>query len=110
MMINNMTQTDLLELKFPGIKDDIEVTDFATPATVLRYTNNWQGSAQGWLPGDNIIASSPVKFTLPKLKQFFYASHWGRPGGGIPVAINQGRDVAKLMCKHFKKEFKTTKA
>ena len=102
--------TDLLEIKFPGIKNNIEVTDFATPATVLRYTNNWQGSAQGWLPGDNIIASSPVKFTLPKLKQFYYASHWGRPGGGIPVAINQGRDVAKLICKNFKKEFITTKA
>ncbi|MBL7765882.1 MAG: NAD(P)/FAD-dependent oxidoreductase [Chitinophagaceae bacterium] len=101
---------DRLEVKYPGIREDIEVTDFATPATVLRYTNNWQGSAQGWLPGDNIIASSPVKFKLPGLKKFFYASHWGRPGGGIPVAINQGRDVAKLICKEFKKEFKTTKA
>ncbi|HOZ51025.1 MAG TPA: NAD(P)/FAD-dependent oxidoreductase [Chitinophagaceae bacterium] len=100
----------LLELKFPGIKDDIEVSDFATPATILRYTNSWQGSAQGWLPGENIVASPPVKFTLPKLKSFFYASHWGRPGGGLPVAINQGRDVAKIICKAFKKEFKTTKA
>lgn len=101
---------ELLEIKFPGIKNDIEVTDFATPATVLRYTNNWQGSAQGWLPGENIIASSPVKMTLPKLKQFYYASHWGRPGGGLPVAINQGRDVAKLICKDFKIDFKTSKA
>lgn len=101
---------ELLERKFPGIKEDIEVVDFATPATVLRYTNNWQGSAQGWLPGDNIIAPTPVKFTLPNLKNFFYASHWGRPGGGIPVAINQGRDVAKIICKNYKREFTTTKA
>lgn len=100
---------ELLELKFPGIKDDIEEVDFATPATVLRYTNNWQGSAQGWLPGENIVAPSPVKFTLPKLNNFFYASHWGRPGGGIPVAINQGRDVAKLISKKYGKEFKGEK-
>lgn len=100
---------DLLEIKFPGIKDDIEEVDFATPATVLRYTNNWQGSAQGWLPGENIYASSPVKFKLPNLENFFYASHWGRPGGGIPVAINQGRDVTKVICKSFRKEFRTEK-
>lgn len=98
--------TTLLELKFPGIKDDIEMVDFATPATVLRYTNNWQGSAQGWLPGENIMASPPVKFTLPDLENFFYASHWGRPGGGLPIAINQGRDVSKLICKKYKKNFK----
>lgn len=98
---------DLLEVKFPGIRNDIEVIDFATPATVLRYTNNWQGSAQGWLPGKNIMARTPVKQTLPGLKNFFYASHWGQPGGGIPVAVYQGRDVAKLICRKFKRGFNT---
>lgn len=98
--------TDLLELRFPGIKDDIEMVDFATPATILRYTNNWQGSAQGWLPGENIAASSPVKFTLPGLSHFYYASHWGQPGGGLPISIIQGRDVAKLISKRYKKEFR----
>ena len=98
---------ELLEIKFPGIKDDIEVVDFATPATILRYTNNTLGSAQGWLPGKNLLALSPVKFTIPGLKNFFYAGHWGQPGGGIPVAINQGRDVTKLICKKFEKDFKT---
>ncbi|MES2515093.1 MAG: NAD(P)/FAD-dependent oxidoreductase [Bacteroidota bacterium] len=89
---------DRLEIKFPGIKNDIEVIDFATPATVLRYTNNWQGSAQGWLPGKNMAAASPVKFTLPNLQNFYYASHWGRAGGGIPISLIQARDVAKLIC------------
>jgi len=88
-----------LEDKFPGIKENIEEIDFATPATILRYTNNWQGSAQGWLPGENFNAAAPVGFTLPGLKNFYYASHWSRPGGGIPVAINMGRDVAKKICK-----------
>jgi phytoene dehydrogenase-like protein len=100
---------DLLEIKFPGIKEDIEVVDFATPATVLRYTANWQGSTQGWLPGTNIIAASPVKFNLPNLKNFYYSSHWSRPGGGLPVAIDQGRAVAKTICKAYKREFTTTK-
>jgi phytoene dehydrogenase-like protein len=99
--------TEILELKYPGIKDDIEMVDFATPATVFRYTNNWQGSAQGWLPGDNVIASTPVKFKLPGLQNFYYASHWSRPGGGIPVAINMARDVTKVICNDHKMPFHT---
>ncbi len=98
---------ELLDRKMPGIKDDIEVVDFATPATILRYTNNWQGSAQGWLPGKNIGATSPVKFTLPNLENFYYASHWGQPGGGIPISIIQARDVTKLICKKQKVNFTT---
>ena len=98
---------EILEQKYPGIKDDIEMVDFATPATVLRYTNNWQGSAQGWLPGENVLAATPVKFKLPNLQNFYYASHWSRPGGGIPVAINMARDVAKIICKENDTIFKT---
>ena len=97
-----------LSMKYPDIKDQIEMVDFATPATVLRYTNNWQGSAQGWLPNDNVIASTPVKFKLPDLKNFYYASHWSRPGGGIPVAINMARDVSKIICKEHGVAFKTS--
>ena len=100
---------ELLEIKYPGIKEHIEMVDFSTPATILRYTNNWQGSAQGWLPGKNVFAPTPITFTLPKLKNFYYASHWSRPGGGIPVAINMARDVTQLICKNNKMPFKTVR-
>lgn len=98
-----------LEEKYPGIKEDIEMVDFATPATVFRYTNNWQGSVQGWLPGSKMLAKPPVGFLLPGLEGFCYSSMWNRPGGGLPVAINQGRDVCKFICKKFKIPFKTIK-
>ena len=100
---------EALEEKYPGIKEDIEMVDFATPATIYRYTNNWQGSAQGWLPGSKMLAKPPVGFLLPGLKNFYYSSMWNRPGGGLPVAINQGRDVTKYICKQFKVPFKTIK-
>lgn len=80
--------------------------DFATPATVLRYTNNWQGSAQGWLPGKSIFAASPVNYKLPNLKNFYLSSHWNRPGGGVPVALHLARDLAKLICKENQIDFK----
>jgi phytoene dehydrogenase-like protein len=87
--------------------DKIEMSDMATPATVHRYTNNWNGSTQGWLPGANLLAASPVGFTLPGLRNFYNSSHWNQPGGGLPIAIKTGRDIAKLICKSQKKRFVT---
>jgi len=97
---------DLLDQRLGGIKDKIEVIDVATPATFQRYTGNWKGSTQGWMPGKNLLARSPVGFYLPGLKNFFYSSHWNQPGGGLPIAIKTGRDVAKEICKVNKVKFK----
>ncbi len=103
------TITEILDKRLGGIKEFIEETDFATPATYLRYTNNWKGSTQGWLPGENLIALSPVKFTLPKLKNFYMGSHWNQPGGGLPIAISTGRDLTKKICKAQNKKFVSKK-
>ena len=98
---------ELLNKKIPGIKEKVEMIDVATPATVHRYTNNWKGSVQGWLPGKNLLKSTPVGFQLPGLKNFYYSSHWSQPGGGLPVAVKAGRDIAKIICKKDKKTFVT---
>ena len=94
---------DMLELKVGGIKEFVEVMDVATPATFHRYTNNWKGSTQGWLPGKNILASSPVAFELPGLKNFYYCSHWSLPGGGLPVAIKTASDLAQVISGKYHK-------
>jgi hypothetical protein len=31
------------------IRQAIEVIDVSTPATVIRYTGNWNGGMEGWL-------------------------------------------------------------
>ena len=86
-----------------GIKDFIEVTSVATPATTHQFTNNWQGSTQGWLPGKNIMAPSPVSFELPGLKNFFYGSHWSVPGGGLPIAVKTASDLAQIITRKYNK-------
>jgi len=91
--------------RLPGLRSNIEVVDIATPATFQRYTHNWKGSVQGWLPGENIISRSPVKTVLPGLKNFFFTGHWTIPGGGLPVAIKSARDVAKIICHQEKIPF-----
>jgi phytoene dehydrogenase-like protein len=95
---------DILDQKFGRIKDFVEEKDIATPATFHRYTNNWKGSTQGWLPGKNIMASSPVKFELPGLKNFFYVSHWSMPGGGLPVAVKTAHDLSQIINRKYPKK------
>ncbi len=94
--------------RLPGLGTNTEVIDIATPATFRRYTHNWKGSVQGWLPGENIISQSPVKSVVPGLKNFFFTGHWTIPGGGLPVAIKSARDVAKIICHQAKLPFKAT--
>jgi phytoene dehydrogenase-like protein len=96
---------ELMENKFGKIKEYTEEVDVATPATFFRFTNNWKGSAQGWLPGKNLMARSPVENKLPGLKNFYYAGHWCIPGGGLPVAIKSARDTVQIICKEFRQKF-----
>jgi len=99
------TMIDMLDEKIGGVKESIEVTDVATPATYHRYTGNWKGSAQGWFPSKNLIASTPVSAELPGLKNFYYTSHWSIPGGGLPSVIKSAHDLAQNLCLKHKLKF-----
>jgi phytoene dehydrogenase-like protein len=92
--------------KLDLLPEDIEVMDLSTPATFHRYTGNWKGSTQGWLAGKNLLAPSPVKLRVPGLDNMFLCSHWNQPGGGLPIAIKTGRDLAMLLCKENGVRFK----
>jgi phytoene dehydrogenase-like protein len=95
----------ILEQKFGSIRELIEETDIATPATYNRYTNNWKGSSQGWLPGKRLVAPSPVKQVFPGLRNLYLAGQWTQPGGGLPVAIKSARTVAQIICHRLKISF-----
>ena len=84
-----------LEKIYPGIREQIEVTDVATPLSYERYTGNWQGSTCGWL-----LTKSTMKLmllgmskTLPGLKNFYMAGQWVEPGGSVPLAALSARNV-----------------
>jgi phytoene dehydrogenase-like protein len=99
---------EILDQKFGEIKGRLEQASIATPATFQRYTNNWRGSIQGWLPQKKIISASPVQQELSGLKNFYLAGHWTMPGGGLPVAIKSARDVAMMICQKSGRKFRTT--
>ncbi|MHB1651503.1 MAG: phytoene desaturase family protein [Desulfitobacteriaceae bacterium] len=96
-----------LEQRFPGMKDQIEVADVATPLTYERYTGNWQGSMEGWLITTKTMRKRIPK-TLPGLKNFYMIGQWVQPGGGLPPAAKSGRDILKMICKRDGRKFCTS--
>ena len=101
-----------LEARFPGITDQVEVVDVATPLTYERYTGNWQGSEMGWLATATTMMMAMrgkgIDKTLPDLESFYMAGQWVEPGGGLPPAAMSGRNVIHTICKQDKRPFMTT--
>lgn len=95
-----------MEQRFPGIAGQVEMADVATPLTFERYTGNWQGSFEGWMPTTKTIMARP-EYTLPGLDNFYMIGQWVQPGGGLPSGVMTGQAVVKIMCKKDKKKFTT---
>jgi phytoene dehydrogenase-like protein len=96
------TYIHILEEIFPGISEDIEITDIATPVTWERYTANWQGSYEGWMPTLKTFGVTLPK-KLPGLKNFYMTGQWIFPGGGVPMCMAQGKQIIKLVMKEKSK-------
>jgi phytoene desaturase len=95
---------DRLEGIFPGIAAKVEMTDVATPYTTWRYTRNREGAFEGWLPTPSVIMT-PIRRTLPGLRDFYMAGQWVVPGGGVPPCLISGRDVAEMLCRRDGRRF-----
>jgi hypothetical protein len=91
----------ILNDRYPGIIEDIEVTDIATPVTWERYTGNWQGSYEGWVPTVKTFGVTLPK-KLPGLKNFYMTGQWVFPGGGVPMCMSQGKNLIKMISKDYK--------
>jgi phytoene dehydrogenase-like protein len=88
----------ILERRLPEIIGHIEVTDVATPASVVRFTGNWKGSMEGWImTPSNVLA--PLHQQLPGLRRFLMAGQWVRPGGGLPSGLMTGRAAVQAICR-----------
>ena len=98
-----------LDRRYPGLRSQLEMVDVATPATIERYTGNWMGSYEGWLPTpDTFIMEMPRD--LPGLDAFLMAGQWVMPGGGLPSGAMTGRQTVQIMCHADGLRFHTTTA
>jgi phytoene dehydrogenase-like protein len=98
---------DLLERFYPGLRDDVEVVDVATPLSYERYTGNWMGSTCGWLLTKRTMPLNilGISKTLPGLKNFYLVGQWVEPGGSLPLAACSGRNSIRMICHADKKPF-----
>ncbi len=91
--------------RFPGLEEDVEMIDVATPVTFERYTGNWKGSFEGWLPTPTAMMK-PIKKMLPGLENFYMVGQWVQAGGGLPSGAMTAREVMKSICKADRVKFK----
>jgi phytoene dehydrogenase-like protein len=108
-----ITYIDLLDRRFPGIADQVEAVDVATPLTWERYTGNWQGSVEGWMFTKDTMKyafGAGMSKTLPGLGNFYMVGQWVEPGGGVPTSAISARKLVKRLCKQDGKKFTTTEA
>ncbi len=99
------TVIEQLERRFPGIRQQVEVIDVATPMTTQRFTGNGHGFKPSW--NRMLLAmftGRRLGQTLPGLKNFYMVGQWaGLPG--LPFVAAMGRDVAEAICRHDGKIF-----
>jgi phytoene dehydrogenase-like protein len=99
-----------LDKRFPGLAEQVEMHDVATPVTYHRYTGNWRGSYEGWLPTPKTPPNFLMRKNLPGLENFYMVGQWVMPGGGLPSGVLTGRWVTQMICKKDKKRFIDIKA
>jgi phytoene dehydrogenase-like protein len=97
-----------LDKRFPGLANQVEMRDVATPATWERYTGNWRASWEGWLLTSKVFMKHMSK-ELPSLNNFYMVGQWVEPGGGTPAAAVSGRNAIQIICKRDGRKFTTTK-
>ncbi|MFN2146451.1 MAG: phytoene desaturase family protein, partial [Anaerolineales bacterium] len=102
---------DQLKKWYPGISEDIEFVDEATPLSYERYTGNWMGATTGWLLTRETTPMMifGVPKTLPGLENFYLAGHWVEPGGTVTMAAASGKNAIQLICAQEGKEFQTSR-
>jgi phytoene dehydrogenase-like protein len=96
-----------LDGRFPGLKDQVEMVDVATPATTVRYTGNWRASFEGWLPTPGYLTKGLPR-RLPGLDDFYMVGQWVQPGGGLPTGVMTAREVQQLICRRDGVTFRTS--
>ncbi len=98
---------DHMQKWYPGIREDIEFVDEATPLSYERYTGNWMGATTGWLLTKQTTPMMilGVPKTLPRLENFYMAGQWVEPGGTVTMAAASGKNAIQTICAKDKRPF-----
>lgn len=101
---------DLLENRFAGIKDQVEVIDVPTLMTWERYMGGTHGFAGMPHKKVDILASAFGKgweMTLPGLSNFYMVGQWATSAGSLFSNALSGRTAIKTICRQQGRRFIT---
>ena len=90
-----------VEKYLPGLTDNIEVMETATPMTMARYGSSPEGAIYG-LAQTVPQASINRLSQKTKIKGLFLAGAWTRPGGGVHGCFYSGSEAADFVLKFLK--------
>jgi phytoene dehydrogenase-like protein len=100
----------LLARRFPGLQDQVEVVDVATPITTQRHTGNAHGyHAPISAMARALFTGRRLSQTLPGLARFYMVGQWAGVAG-VPLVAAMGRDVAAAICRDHRRPFRTSSA
>ncbi len=105
--ILNFTVAELAK-HYPAIENKIEEKDVVTPATYMRYTQNFKGAYVTWMETPrNTKYIRMIPNRLKNVENVYFSGQWLMPAGGLPGAILTSRNALQFICKKEKKKFKT---
>ncbi len=90
-----------LEKYLPGISNNIEVMEIATPRTMKRYTLSADGAMYGFA---QTVSQTGLKRLAQKtkVKGLILAGGWTQPGGGVHPCFISGDIAAELAIKRLR--------
>lgn len=99
---------DVLEVRFPGLRQQVEVIDVSTPLTVERFIGNYHGLQAWGVPGGGMEPMlRGFTRTLPGLANFYMAGQWAETMIGISTAAISGRNAVSSISKQDRHQFET---
>ena len=72
----------IAEHYIPTLSEHIVFIDAGSPATMERYTQNYQGAAYGWDVSPEQVGALRAQNQSP-IEGLYFSGHWCSPGGGI---------------------------
>ena len=95
---------EALDKRFGNIKENLEMVDVVTPATYIRYTNNWTGGQISW-KATNKTFGKPTTWQIKKLSNFYMTGQWAGISGGLNNVVMMGNHLTQIICKNEGRKF-----
>jgi len=85
---------DFADKKIPSLKQHILFIEAGSPATMQRYTSNYEGAAYGWDVTPAQVGANRAANQSP-IAGLYFTGHWTTPGGGIYGVSYSGVQTAQ---------------